>query len=158
MQMPQPTEEHRWLQAHVGHWTVQCEMNAGPGKPPMHMEATDDVAALGAFWVIARFKSDFAGMPYEGCAMCGYDPHAKVFRSTWIDTMNPGISTFEGTRSADGTTIQWKGTSWTPFGPGAHFMAEEITESADKRSFRMWVQMADGSEMPMLHHRYTRVK
>lgn len=94
-EMPQPTAHHELLQKSVGDWEGTLTMHA-PGIPPGPYKAKETVTAHGPFWVQADFRSDFAGMPYRGGGMAGYDPDEKKFITTWADNFGPYLSVMKG--------------------------------------------------------------
>ena len=64
--MPGPTDEHRLLLEHVGTWKVACTYYMDPSQPPMEVEAKETVEAVGGFWTVSKFESEFMGMPFVG--------------------------------------------------------------------------------------------
>ena len=92
---PQPTKEHQHLMKGVGDWEGTMTM-FGMGPEPMKSEAHETVEAIGGFWLISRFRCDFAGTPFEGSAVTGYDPKKKKYVGTWIDSMSNYITVMEG--------------------------------------------------------------
>lgn len=150
-----PLPEHQSLSQNVGNWDVDCKIFMEPGKPPMEFKGRDVVTAVGPYFIQGHFTADFNGAPYEGKSTVGFDPKLGKFFSTWIDAMGPTMSQFQGERNEDGV-LRFKGTHDAMFGPGSRFESEEVTLSPDHRTFRMWVRLPDGKELPMLDYSYRR--
>ncbi|MBM4014318.1 MAG: DUF1579 domain-containing protein [Planctomycetes bacterium] len=52
--MPQPTKEHRRIQALVGKWNVKSTFCMDPTQPPMVCDAVEVYEAAGPFFVLWR--------------------------------------------------------------------------------------------------------
>jgi len=153
--MPQPTAEHRLLKEHAGRWKVACKFYMEPGQPPMEAEATETVEMVGEFWTLSKYESSFMGAPFVGRATMGYEPHAKRFVSTWVDSMAPVLFHFTGEKKGD--TITMKGKAWSCMTNSV--LEHRTTEkhvSKDERIFEMFATMPGGDEVKMMTHHYRR--
>ncbi|NOY29882.1 MAG: DUF1579 domain-containing protein [Planctomycetes bacterium] len=92
----QPTAEHQALATEVGVWDAETKFWMAPDTPPMASKATETNTILGGMWLISEFKGDMGGMPFLGRGQFGYDPVAKKYIGTWIDSMSPYLSIMEG--------------------------------------------------------------
>lgn len=112
---PQPTAEHRHLTGEVGTWdaTITSFMN-GPGQPPSVSKGVETNRMMGEFWLISAFEGDFGGMPFQGHSQIGFDPKAGRYVMSWVDTMNPKLSTQTGTYDPDAKTFIFEGKAFDP--------------------------------------------
>ncbi len=156
--MPTPGPEHAWLAQKVGTWDVQCSMSMGPGKPPMEFTAVDVAEMVGPFWLRGKFTCEMFGAKYTGQAMVGYDSLAGKWLSSWIHSIDPTISLFEGKRDEATKTLEFRGTGLGPLGPGTKFRSTEVEVSPDEHVFTMYFELPDGSEAQMLQYKYRRRK
>ena len=148
-QMATPSEEHELLKVDVGEW--DCEMKiwmAGPDSEPMVTTGSETSKMFGGFWVVGNFKADFGGQPFEGRSTTGYDPVKKKYIGTWVDTMNPYMSTMEGTydKETKTVTMMMKGT-----GPdGKPTLGKNVIQHKDggkTRVFSMYNKMPGSDDM-----------
>jgi hypothetical protein len=92
-----PSDEHSVLNQFVGEWK-----STGKGMDPSG-KMTDmpgfefDRMVLGDFWLFFVYNSQIAGKPFVGHGMIGYDPARKKYVGSWVDSMSPYMTTFEGT-------------------------------------------------------------
>ncbi len=156
---PQPTAEHNRLIEHAGTWNVQCSFYMDPAQPPMEVEGKETVESFGAFWSTSVFEANMFGAPYQGRATLGYDPEAKQYVSTWIDTMSPMFFHFTGNFNADGTVLEMSGDGYDCMTKQmTSYRTVEEHKSPDERVFEMFMKMPDGSDVKMFTHVYTRAK
>ncbi|WP_152052751.1 DUF1579 domain-containing protein [Tautonia marina] len=113
--LPQPTAEHRHLIGEVGTWdaTITSFMN-GPGQPPTVSKGVETNRMMGDFWLLSEFEGDFGGMPFRGHSQIGFDPKAGHYVMSWVDTMNPKLSTQTGTYDPDSKTYTFEGKAFDP--------------------------------------------
>ena len=153
--MPQPTAEHKLLQDLVGNWKVACKFYMDPSQPPMETTGTEKVEKLGEFWAVARFETQMMGAPFAGLATTGYDPVAKQFVSTWIDSMMPVLCSLSGKQKGD--TIEMRGSFYSCMTNSV--LAHRTTEKRigkNERIFEMFCTMPDGKEIKMMTNHYKR--
>jgi hypothetical protein len=70
---------------------------------------TNATAELGGRYLREVNRFDFAGMPFEGVHVIGYDKQAEEYISLWMDSMSTWWVTSRGKKAADGS-IDLKGT------------------------------------------------
>lgn len=104
-EMPRPTPAHEWLQQLVGEWETKSECTMFPDQPAMECSGTINTTKLGGFWVVSRWDGDAMGTPMKGLQTIGYDPRAKKYVGTWIDSMTDHIWKYEGNVDKAGTTL-----------------------------------------------------
>jgi len=106
---PQPTAEHKALEAWVGTWSGQGEMKPGPFGPGGPMSWTEECSWFegGGFHVICRSQGTSAMGPMKGLGIIGYNAEKKVYTHYGVDST--GWSGFaEGSREGDTWTFQSK--------------------------------------------------
>lgn len=92
-----PGPEHRPLAAEVGVWDAEIEATAPGQTEPMKSKGVETNTLLGGRWLISDVKAEFAGMPFNGHGVFGYDAKKKKYVGTWVDSMSVRIDTLEGT-------------------------------------------------------------
>jgi len=95
-EIPKPQEEHEWLNKFVGEWESEMEASFGPDQPKMKCKGTMKSRSLGGFWVVTETKSEMMGMPVAGLQTIGYDPEAKKYVGTWVDSAFNHLWKYEG--------------------------------------------------------------
>ncbi len=103
--MPQPTQQHIWLEKFVGEWTTESKGTMGPDQPPMECHGTLSSRKLGGFWVVNEIKGEWSGIPMTGIQMIGYDQGKKKFVGTWVDSMTDFLWRYEGELDASGKKL-----------------------------------------------------
>jgi len=154
---PTPLEHHQMLLSHVGTWDVQCTYYMDPSQPPMEAKAKETVEAVGQFWTVSKFESDFMGMPFVGRATLGYDTNAEQFVGTWIDGMSTVIFHYVGQFDADKKVLDMSGEAFMPHFQGeCKFRSVIYFADDDKHQFEMFVTPPGAPEMKMFRYEYSR--
>src|SRR5262245_13212356 len=146
MEAPKPGPEHARMAKAVGAWDAEVEsMMAGPGAPPVKSKGSETVKAQpGGLWFFADFQGAFAGMPFYGHGISGFDPAKGKYVGAWADNFGTHLATMEGTydeKTKTGTTFME--------GPGPtgemvkHKMVEKWIDD-DTRTFEMFMVGPDG--------------
>lgn len=156
---PQPTAEHKKIMDLVGTWNVECAFNMEPGQPPMKVDGKDVCEAFGPFWVRSNFSCSMFGAPFQGYCTLGYDPEAKQYVSTWIDTMSPAHFLLKGKYDASGKVLEMRGRGYDCMTKReTDYRTREEIKGPNERVFEMYSKMPDGSEAKMFTHIYRRAK
>jgi hypothetical protein len=159
--MPEPTKEHIWLQQFVGEWETEAEITMDPSQPPMKGKGTESVRALGGFWVVGEGTGTMEGMPgtMKSVLTLGYDPAAKKYIGSWIDSMTSTYWKYEGSVDASGKTLTLDTEGPCPMKPGL-VKFKEVTEFKDKdhRVFTSSILGDDGKWTKMVTVNYRRKK
>jgi hypothetical protein len=106
---PQPTAEHRALEAWTGSWSGKGEMKPGPFGPGGPMSWSEDCSWFegGGFHVVCRTQGTSPMGPMKGLGIVGYNAEKKVYTHYGVDSTGwSGYS--EGTRTGDTWTFQSK--------------------------------------------------
>jgi hypothetical protein len=140
-QMPEPTEQHAWLDHFVGNWVTKSEGTLGPDQPPMQCSGTMASRKLGGFWVLNEMKGDMGGAPMTGVQTIGYDESKKKYVGTWVDSMMPFMWQYEGSLDASGKIL-------TLEADGPNFVSEgKLTKFQDIYEFKSADEIAMTSKM-----------
>lgn len=111
--LPQATAEHQLLTHELGTWDAKITASmGGPGQPPSVTEGVEVNRMLGDLWLISDFEGDFGGMPFTGHSQIGYDPAKGSYVMSWVDSMNPRLSTMTGSYDADSKTFTFVGKAF----------------------------------------------
>ena len=154
--LPEPTPEHESLLGVVGTWTVDCTYFMAPGEP-MKVQAKETIEALGRFWTVSLFESDFMGLPFAGRATTGFDPKRGKWVGTWVDSMMPHMFVMEGERDAESGIVTMHCDGPAPM-TGDMVPYRSTTENlADgRRRFEMFMTLPEAGEVKMFSYVYTR--
>lgn len=154
---PEPTSEHRRLREQAGDWSVHCTFYMDPSQPPMVVQGKETIEMFGDYWATSTFEVDMFGRPYRGRATLGYDPNAKQYQSTWIDTMSPTYFRFTGKLDETGETLEMHGEAFDcMLQRTTNYRTVEQHKSPNERVFEMFMALPDGEELKMFTHVYTR--
>jgi hypothetical protein len=82
-----PEKEHEWLAQLAGEFTTDAEVVIAPELPPFKCSGTATARTVGGFWIVNEHKAEPMGVPVLGIMTIGYDPAAKKFVGTWVDSM-----------------------------------------------------------------------
>ncbi len=110
----QPTKQHEVLKMDLGTWNAKMKMWMPDQDEPMEVEGTETNRMLGGFWLVSEFKADIFGQPFEGSGQFGYDEKNDKYVGTWIDTMEPYMSTMQGKWDPDTKTMTFSSTGTDP--------------------------------------------
>lgn len=105
-QGPMPaTPQHKELEAELGVWDAEMKLWPTPESEPVVSKASETNTPLGSYWVVSKFEGDVMGMPFTGIGQYGYDPVAKKYIGTWVDSVSPYLSVLEGEKDAEGRLV-----------------------------------------------------
>jgi hypothetical protein len=158
--VPPPVKEHEWLQKFVGDWEYETEIFMEPGKPPMKVKGTETVRSLGGFWIVSDGKSEMMGKPFTSVLTLGFDPQAKKYVGTWVDSMSSTLWKYEGSVDSTGKFLTLESEGPCPMKPGQLAKFHEVTEfkSDDERVFTSKMQGDDGKWNTILRVTSRRTK
>ena len=106
-QPPTPSEEHQVLMRDVGEWTIQGKVMLPDGF--QEFKGEEKVVAIGGFWTVSQYSSDALG-GLKGSATMGYDPKAKKYIGTWVDSFQPSATQMKGTYDKESKTMTYMTT------------------------------------------------
>lgn len=131
--MPQPSQEHVWLQKFKGEWTTESKAKMAPDQPPMQCSGTLSSRQLGEFWVLNEMKGEMYGAPMNGVQTIGYDDAKKKYVGTWVDSMTAFMWQYEGSVDPSGRVLTLEADGPNFMGNGKLTKYQDIYEfkSAD---------------------------
>jgi hypothetical protein len=158
--MPEPTEEHKWLEQLVGDWKVASEMKFGPDTPAIKCEGKESVRKLGGFWTISETNGDWMGNEVTGVMTLGYDPKTKKYVGTWVDSATNHLWHYVGTLDDAKKVLTLEAEGDNPLAPGKKAKFRDVITIKDKDTKVMTssMQMDDGSWTQFMTANYTRRK
>src|SRR5690606_33104427 len=113
--MPSPkVEEHEALKSLAGTWDSTVRMAAMPGVPGMEeateVEGTERAELIcDGLWLKWTVEGEFAGQPFQGLWLAGYDPFAERYVGFWIDSNEPTPMEMTGEYDASSKKWAWSG-------------------------------------------------
>ena len=99
MSMPEPRDQHRWLQTLVGEWTWESEPVPGHDHPLA--SGTETARAIGGFWIELASEGGYG----TNRMTLGYNPDTARFIGTWVGGTMPHLWVYDGAVEADGRTL-----------------------------------------------------
>ncbi len=144
--MPAPTKEHEWLKQFVGEWDTDMEAIMAPGQPPIKCKGNMSSKAVGGFWVLNELSGEWMGTKTLGYQTIGYDPAAKKYVGTWVDSMTDHLWKYSGTVDSTGKTLTLEadGPSFTQPGKTCKFRDAYEFKSKDHIVATSTMQGDDG--------------
>ena len=96
---------------------------------------------LGGFWVVSEMKIEAMGTQETALQTIGYDPQAKKYVGTWVDSMVNHMWKYEGTVDDSGKILTLKAE-------GPNFMvAGKLAKFRDVYEFKSKDEIATSSQM-----------
>ena len=141
MEMPQPNEKHKALEAFVGAWAGEEILYPSPFDP---QEKTahgriEYRMTLDGFFLMSDYEEEVDGRPsYKGHGVYGYDAEQQCYTMHWFDSMGgsyqkPAVGDF------DGTTMQYQNT--TPQGEARY------THTLEGDEYHFKIEVSEDGEM-----------
>ena len=155
-----PGEHHKHLARFSGKFEYTSKMWMAPGAAPMESQGTSEATLImGGRYLQDVVAGEYAGMPFEGMALSGYDNVAGQYTYIWLDNFGTGFVRATGSCSEDGKTITFEGTMNTP-GVPEPVKFKEVFRWVDDTSHVMEVYMSspEGEMFKTMEIAYTRVK
>lgn len=103
---PAPSKEVEALKKDVGTWVAKMTMWMPDAPEPVKAEGIETNRMMGA-WLVSDFKGNIFGQQFEGRGQFGYDAKKKKYVGTWIDNMEPFMSTMEGSWDEGSQTMTY---------------------------------------------------
>ena len=156
---PKPTSHHLALLRQVGTWDAEVRVFMAPGKPPAVSKGVQvNKLVPGGLWLTSEFKSDMAGMPFEGRGIFGYDTAAGKHVGTWVDSMVTGLALPVGSCKDDcrETTLTFDGPGMD--GKTVTYREVTVEKGPDATLMTMYIKDKDGAFVRNLEIAYTRRK
>ena len=156
-----PTEEHQTIAREAGVWKASLKVwMRADQKEPFTSEATETNTLLGPYWLLSEFKGNLGGIEFVGRGQFGYDPVAKKFVGTWIDSMTPFLATMEGQHDAEKDELTMIVTARDPE-TGKNNTTTNVTRFIDEDTKVFTIHQGvegDENRWQMMEIEYKRVK
>jgi hypothetical protein len=158
MKMAMPGPEHAALNPLAGIWKIKTRMWSAPGEPQV-MEGTCERSwVMDGRYLVGNYKGSFAGMPFEGMEVLGYDNFKKQYVSSWVDNAGTGIMLSRGD-AMDPATKSLTLTGSSPDMTGKEVLMRMVTSIVDGNTASMTMYSTqDGQETRTMEITYTRMK
>jgi len=156
MKLASPGPMHEKLNPFVGTWKTTVKMFTGPGEPEVSEGTSTSEWILGGRYVRELFQGTFAGMPFEGRGLTGYDNVSKEFVGIWVDNFGTGVVVSKGKLDPSGKVFNWQSTFNNPM-PGMPNAMRSVVDIVNEKMHRFTTYvMMDGKEMKQMEITYTR--
>ena len=151
-----PGDIHKMMARSVGTWAGNITMWMEPGAPPMTSvgEAKMEMI-LGGRYLQSTNTGNYAGMPFEGISITGYDNAKKAFFNTWIDNMGTGIMVLAGKWDEASKSIRFSGTMVDPASGKDLPVKETLTFVDEKTQVMEMYSSAGGKEFKTMEIKFT---
>lgn len=161
MKQQAPGEQHAALKKLVGKFDCDITMKMTADAPEMKSKGTDENSMMfGDRFMKSDFASDFMGKPFKGLNYVGYDNLKKKWISVWMDDMDTGIMTAEGSGDANGKSVTYTGEFPCPMDGGKMRAFRQVVtiDSDDQYTFQMYETPQGSAEFLAMKIVYTRAK
>ncbi|MHB8108935.1 MAG: DUF1579 domain-containing protein [Syntrophorhabdaceae bacterium] len=155
--LAEPGSPHRLLASLSGNWDANLKSWTHPDRPANEtFGSCEQKMILGGRFLHQTFSAELMGTPFLGIGVTGHDNNTGKYVSAWIDSMSTGITCFEGTISADGSTIIQQADYNDPVkGPMVWRSSLTIIDN-DTMRFEMYGIDNEGRENKMIEINYAR--
>jgi Protein of unknown function (DUF1579) len=151
--------EHKFLESLAGKYDAKVKLYfPDPSKPTESTGTMTRKMILDGNILRESFKGEFAGKPFEGVGMVGFDLTKKEFTSTWADSMSTSITIMRCTWDADKKTFTSVGEEIEPKSKKMMKMRDVLKiVSADEQTFEMHrLPEGETKELKILEITYKR--
>jgi hypothetical protein len=157
---PKPSPEHKLLAKDVGVWDATIKMYmGGPDAPPSESKGVETSTLMkGGLWLVSSFTGEFAGQPFEGTGVTGFDPKKKKYVGTWADSMTPELSLMEGAYDEKTKTMTMTGDGTGEDGKtmSMQYITEHVDDNTRIFTINMKGDATGGKWTKMMEIRYKR--
>ncbi len=159
--MPNPGEQHKWLERFLGEWTVEGECDMGPDQPKAKHSGSERFRSMGGMWMIGEGRMEMPGGG-EGTMLTalGYDPRRGRFVGTWVGSMMDFMWVYEGELDPAGRvlTLSTEGPEFCVEGKMAKYRDVHEFKSEDHRVLTAWKLGDDGEWRQFMRADFRRKK
>jgi hypothetical protein len=155
--LPAANPEQEVLRRWVGDWEATIESTGRDGKPARNQAKATVRLAYGNRWLVTEFDGTFLGAPFSGQELLGYDPIAKKYILTWIDSAATSFSTGEGTFDPKANTMTFTVSGRDDrTGKTATWRQVDVWRDADNHEWTIRTTSEGGKEQIQMTIRYRR--
>ncbi len=154
-----PGPMHDALKPLAGNWKTSTKTWLGPGEPTVSEGSCERTWVLGGRFLESKYRGVFAGNPFEGIELLGYDTRKKQFTSAWIDNMGTSVALSTGPAEDPASKTITLNSSFDDPISGQPMPYKMVTKIIDDNShtFSM-ISSKDGQEWTEMEITYTRAK
>lgn len=117
MEAMTPGEHHHLMEHFIGKWDIEVKMwmaGDAQGEPQVSTGTSKIKSIMDGRFIEELMTTTLMGMPYKGRGTLGFDNHAGVYQSMWVDNFSTSMHFFEGSASHDGKSLIFYGTMGEP--------------------------------------------
>jgi hypothetical protein len=157
---PAAAQESPFFKKLIGNWTFESEALVAPGQPKVKAKGTEQVRALGSFWVVLESKLAIAGSPMENVMTIGVGGSGKALEGTFISSMMGTMVVYKGSLSKDGKTLELMTEMPDPSKGGKKTKMKDVIslQSDNQRTLKSFALDDGGKWVEFLSAKYTRAK
>ena len=150
-------EHHDRLASFAGRWTTTTKMWSAPDTEPDISQGTSTkTLTMDGRLLREDFNGSFAGSPFNGLGLTGYDNVSEEYHATWYDSWGTGVTRSVGHVDKMGN-IAFDATYNDPIVDGPKTMQMKlIHHSEDKHVLEMHDTAPDGRRFQSLEIVYER--
>lgn len=151
-----PGPMHAMLKRHEGTWNATVTSFMPGAAAPITTTGTETRnMVLGGRFLETKFTGTYAGQPYEGWGLTGYDNKSSKVMWVWADNMSTRAMDLTGTMTPDGKTISCTGSIDGMDGKPMDIRAELTFDSDTQQTYTMYAKM-NGQDVKMMQIAYTK--
>jgi len=147
--------EHRVLEQWVGRWRASVGGPGGSGAAPSSAKSSVRLAG-GGLWMLTDYEGTADGAPFSGHEVRGFDPAAKAYVVSWVDSMSPSFNLGQGSWDEKTKTMAFAMEGTGPDGKPATWRQTDVWTDADTHVWTMFRSGPDGQEAAVLEITYRR--
>jgi hypothetical protein len=155
-----PGPEHEKLKPMEGTFDAEVTMQMAPDAPPMTSKGKIvNKLIMGGRYLHGDYTGDFAGQPFHGASLMGFDKLKKKYLSLWIDSMSTAVMMAEGDADSAGKTLTLSCTYDCPITESKKTSRQVVTiVDENTHTYDMYDVSADGKEFKAMGIKYSRAK
>ncbi|MEO6065582.1 MAG: DUF1579 domain-containing protein [Lysobacterales bacterium] len=150
--------QHEQLAGMVGEWDAKVSMWMDPAAPAQTSTGIEVSSSMydGKF-IQSKFTGTYAGQPFEGTSLMGYDNVRGKYTSTWHDSTGTGIFMAMGDYDPATRTYTLRGSMADPMKPSELTPVRQVIRIVDNNHHEFeWHETHGGNEMKTMEISYTR--
>jgi hypothetical protein len=152
-----PGRAHLWLAKSVGSWKVEGLYYFAPDRTRWRRAVEEEVEMFGPYFRRGHLEIDLLG-PRSGAARSWASIRFARFISSWFDTTNPHLYSYQGRFDEDEHVLELTGTNTDPgTGKRAAYRSIERFELPRHRSLELFVEVPGRPETKVLTYTYARI-
>lgn len=155
MEFSTPGSEQKQLAKRAGTYKVTAHSWSAPGAEMMVSQATATFTMqLDGRFLQQDYKGSYAGAPFDGFGLTGYNNQTERFQFIWADSMGTGMMYGQG--GMDGDTLQWRARATDPLRGVVPMWGTETFDDPDRFVSTMYMNAEDGREFKVMEIIYER--